>query len=71
MVPNLEEDAISGAVRIWDVVGSLFYRDAVPVQTLNFCTALDLQTRVAKRNLPLRVILGDCAPRVGELLPAA
>ena len=21
MVPNLEEDAISGAVRIWDVVG--------------------------------------------------
>ena len=23
MMPNLEEDAISGAVRIWDVVGSM------------------------------------------------
>ena len=23
MVPNLEEDAISGAVRIWDVAGSM------------------------------------------------
>ena len=34
---------------------SLFYKNAVSVQTINFCTALDLQTRVAKRP---RVLVG-------------